>query len=70
MEQYIKFVEKLHYVKRLGRKAFVQSLFPRSKLAFQSNGFVVLSPIFFFRPIMKKVVFLIKEDNMYTIIKQ
>ena len=44
IEQYhIKFLETSHYLKRRGRKAFVESLF------LQSNGFAcTLSPISFF----------------------
>ena len=48
-EQYhIKFVETLHYLKRRGRKAFVESLFLRSQSASQSNGFMHAFAYIFF----------------------
>ena len=36
-QYYIKFVERSHYLSPRGRKAFVESLFLRSKFASQSN---------------------------------
>ena len=70
IEQYhMKFVKKSHHLKRRGRKLKRSySLCFRSQFAFQSTVFCALSPISFFCPVEFFIFFLIKEDNMYTII--